>query len=81
MCPVCGFDGLYEEPWSGDSASDEICPCCAIHFGYDDHGRRTVDFYAGWRRRWIADGKRWFSSGRPAPADWSADRQLRSVGA
>ena len=76
MCPACGFDALYEEPWKGDSASDEICPCCALHFGYDDFSHRTADFYAGWRGRWIADGKPWFSTGRPAPPDWSAERQL-----
>ena len=50
-CPACGFDGLFERPWTGDSASDEICPCCGIHFGYDDFGYRSEDFYAGWRAR------------------------------
>jgi hypothetical protein len=69
-CPACGFAGLDEEPWTVESASDEICPSCAIHFGYDDAGRRTPDFYAGWRGRWIVDGKPWFSKGRPAPSGW-----------
>lgn len=79
MCPACGFDALGEQPWEGDFASDEICPCCAIHFGYDDFGRRTADFYAGWRARWIADGKPWFSKGRPPPPGWSADSQLKRM--
>ena len=79
MCPACGFDALDEEPWNGDSASDEICPCCALHFGYDDFANRTADFCAGWRARWIADGKPWFSTGRPAPPDWSAERQLDRI--
>ena len=42
MCPACGFDALDEEPWSDDSASDEICPCCALHFGYDDFGELSA---------------------------------------
>jgi hypothetical protein len=29
----CGLGFL---PWHDDSASDEICPCCYIQFGYDD---------------------------------------------
>jgi len=34
------------------------------------------EFYAGWRGRWIADGKPWFSTGRQPPEGWSADEQL-----
>ena len=42
-CPACGFEGLDEEPWVGDSPSDDICPCCGMQFGYYDAGRRTRD--------------------------------------
>lgn len=74
--PACGFDRLYDEPWRGDSASDEICPCCGIQFGYDDSGRRTDEFYADWRTTWVANGSPWFSKSRSAPDGWSAAEQL-----
>ena len=31
------------EPWAGASASLEICPCCGIHFGYDDYAGGAAD--------------------------------------
>jgi hypothetical protein len=79
MCPACGFDELYEEPLTGESASDEICPCCSLHFGYDDAGGRSDDFHAGWRNRWVRDGCPWFSSGRRPGPTWSAEAQVRRV--
>lgn len=84
-CPVCGFGGLLEPPWTGETASDEICPSCGIHFGYDDAGggvsARRAEVYADWRLRWIANGKLWFSNARKPPDGWSPDLQLRRVGA
>jgi hypothetical protein len=83
VCPVCGYDGLDEEPWSDGSPSDEICPSCGIHFGYDDaaggdpHARQEI--YATWRQRWLAAAMPWSSRGRPVPADWDPQRQLRRV--
>ncbi len=80
MCPSCGYEGLYEPPWSGDSPSDEICPCCAIQFGYDDYQHANAEaFYAGWRARWVKDGKPWFSQSRTPPEGWSAGAQLRNL--
>ena len=35
-CPVSGYPELEEPPWTDGSGSDEICPSCGIHFGYDD---------------------------------------------
>lgn len=75
-CPCCGFAQLDIEPWTGDSPSDEICPCCGIQFGYDDMGRRDPLFYAGWRGRWLAEGAPWFSDGRLPPPGWSAQEQV-----
>ena len=73
-CPVCGYPGLYERPWSGESASDEICPSCGTHFGYDDWaegdpGARPMA-HAELRAKWLQAGRPWFSSGRSKPADW-----------
>ena len=60
QCPVCDVD-LDFTPWSGESASDEICPSCGIQFGYNDanpHSRKQV--YHEWRKAWIANNRRPF---------------------
>lgn len=75
-CPCCGFEQLDFEPWTGDSPSDEICPCCGMHFGYYDAGRRDRMFYAGWRTRWMVEGHPWFSHSQPPPDGWSARSQV-----
>lgn len=83
LCPVCGYS-LGFLPWNGRSASDEICPCCYIQFGYDDadvqdEGGRT-QIYAVWRKRWIGEGMKWNSKGRKPPDAWNPIEQLRSIG-
>jgi len=82
MCFSCGYPELVEPPWENDSASDEICPSCGIHFGYDDAAggdpARREAVYREWRRRWIAAGMKWWS-GRDAPAGWNPEAQFRSV--
>ncbi len=86
LCPVCGY-ALGFQPWHGDSASDEICPSCGIQFGYDDvpeggglKGTRE-NIYDFWRSKWIKEGMRWWSTGRPPPAGWDPVKQLQSLGA
>ena len=85
-CPVCGFGGLFDAPWSADGAqSDEICPCCGIHFGYDDEcgGRAELRaaLYFTWRERWRREGMGWWSNGpRQPPPDWDPVVQLESAG-
>ena len=82
VCPVCGYE-LDEQPWVGDSASDEICPSCGIQFGYDDAIDGTDErekVYRDWRTQWIAAGMPWFSQGTPPPATgWDPRRQLERV--
>jgi hypothetical protein len=82
-CPVCGFAGLKERPWTDGSPSDEICPSCGIQFGYDDAagGRvdRRAEVYEQWRSGWIAEGMPWRSRGRPQPPDWDPRAQLDAV--
>ena len=75
VCPVCGYE-LGFEAWKHDSPSDEICLCCGIQFGYDDILPDRAAIHWQWRERWIADGCRWWSRGRPAPSGWDPRRQL-----
>ena len=42
-CPVCGYAGLDDPPWQGGAPSDEICPSCGTHFGYDDAAGGDVE--------------------------------------
>ena len=55
FCAVCGF-GLGFPAWKEDSASDEVCPCWYIQFGYDDWaGDDTLaraSIYKQWRQQW-----------------------------
>ncbi len=80
VCPVCRYDGLTEPPWVDGSASDEICPSCGIHFGYDDAAggdpARRNELYLDWREHWVARGMPWFSVGRSQPNGWDPLRQL-----
>jgi hypothetical protein len=80
-CPVCGYPNLTEQPHSSVSggASDEICPSCGFQFGFDDDDRHIR--YEEWRGRWVSDGMRWFSAGKPQPSDWDPIGQLRSLDA
>lgn len=36
-CPICFYTALFDPPYDVNGyGSDEICPCCGFHFGYDD---------------------------------------------
>lgn len=80
VCPACGYDNLAELPWEDGRPSDEICPSCGIHFGYDDaaggdlHVREVV--YGRWRQTWIDGGMTWFSASCEAPSAWDPVRQV-----
>ena len=78
-CPVCGCD-LGFLPWHGDSASDEICPCCYIQFGYDDAFEPRKAVYDQWRKRWIEGGMKWLSTSRKPPTGWDPKQQLQRSG-
>jgi hypothetical protein len=85
LCPVCGFD-LGFPAWNGKSASDEICPCCYIQFGYDDLANGDADadarkqIYLLWRKHWIEGGMKWHAKGRNPPEGWNPAEQLRQIG-
>jgi hypothetical protein len=80
FCPACGY-GLKQAPWTEDSPSDEICPCCGIYFGFDDFAGGNpslrIETYKSWRMKWVTNGQRWFSSSSPKPLSWNPKTQLR----
>jgi hypothetical protein len=82
LCFACGYPKLVEPPWDNDEGSDEICPSCGIHFGYDDAAggdpARREEVYREWRLGWIAGGMTWWSRS-DSPAGWDPGVQLRSV--
>jgi probable F420-dependent oxidoreductase len=79
-CPACGYPGLVEIPWRGESASYEICPSCGIQFGYSDDAagdaRRRQEIHLSWRAKWVAGGMPWASKGQSPPTAWDAATQL-----
>lgn len=81
-CPVCGYS-LGFLPWGGDLPSDEICPCCGIHFGYHDFAAGKAEDrpqkYKELRTRWIAQGMNWYSRSEPIPENWDPKKQLEKA--
>ena len=78
-CPVCGYRQLFHPPWVDDSPSDEICPCCGTHFGYDDFAVDEIaraTRHQELRNDWTEAGYPWFSSTTTMPPDWDPRRQL-----
>lgn len=82
-CPACGYE-LGFEPWRGDSASDEICLCCSIQFGYDDAAggdlERRSALYVEWRADWIARGMAWDKGRSEPPQGWDPKMQMIRAG-
>ena len=81
VCPACGFNGLTDPPWSvSGSPSDEICPSCGIHFGYDDAAggdpQERARLYGNWRDTWEFYGCIWSSKGQRPPPGWDPLKQL-----
>ncbi len=82
LCPVCGYPDLYDPPWDNDAPSDEICPSCGTHFGYDDVAIDAAAREAAHRRlreAWKSAGCPWFSKGRTQPETWNPEEQLEAV--
>jgi hypothetical protein len=83
LCPVRGY-ALRDPPWSDAGPSDEICPSCGIHFGFDDVtagiGGDPSNVYDEWRERWLSSGPTWWSTSRSVPAGWDPREQLARIG-
>jgi len=75
MCPICGYDELYDPPKSLNTGagSYEICPCCGFQFGVTDDDRGYD--YDQWRKKWIDEGMPWRDLVAP-PAGWDPVKQL-----
>ena len=83
VCPVCGYNELDEPPWHDGAGSDEICPCCATHFGYDDalaqDALKIEQTYLRLRDEWVAGGCVWWSRSTLPPDGWDAIKQLKNL--
>jgi hypothetical protein len=76
VCPVCGYDRLDEPAYdSFGCATYNICPCCGTEFGYDD----STVAHAELRKKWISEGKLWWSKHQLKPNDWDPVRQLKKL--
>jgi hypothetical protein len=75
ICPVCGYSGLIEPPYSNQEPSFEICPSCGTEFGLDDDDRSFDQL----RDAWIASGSKWWSSHQAPPQGWDSAKQLSKL--
>ena len=75
-CRVCGLY-IEEVPWSEDEHNPtyEICSCCGVEFGNEDHSYASVKAY---RIQWIASGAGWFTS-KEKPKEWNLEQQLNDI--
>jgi hypothetical protein len=77
ICPVCGFDGLKEPPYSQENEpSYEICPCCGFEFGFS--GENDVEVFTAFRNHWLERGAKWFMQ-KHRPANWDMQKQLDNL--
>ncbi len=76
ICPICGYDGLSEDPGPSPRywGSHEICPSCGWQFGYNNP--RSIVSY---RREWVETGACWHFSWEQ-PRDWNLALQLSNIG-
>lgn len=74
MCYVCGWAGLKEDP---AAQNHEICPCCSVHFGYNDWGPEEHERHAYLRQIWMENEKcAWWLKQHGPPEGWDAQKQL-----
>ena len=74
VCPVCGYDGLREQPRDNTgSPSFEICPSCGTEYGYHDATRSHAEL----RREWLQAGAPWRHPETPPPPGWDPREQLK----
>ena len=81
LCPVCGYSGLTEPPYSDDGGgSYEYCPSCGFHFGRTDD---DLGFsHESWRAAWIEEGMPWRGAENgpyPRERPWNPKLQLARV--
>lgn len=87
VCPVCGYPGLTEEPWTMgpeyDSPSYETCPSCGTEFGYTDFRPGRAERHERQRElrsAWIAASRPWDDlSSYPTPSELGWEPSAESV--
>lgn len=72
LCPVCGYDKLRQP-----ATNHMICPCCGIHFDYDDYAVSHDQL----RQEWLDKGASWFSRKTTKPEGWNSEEQLKNLNA
>ncbi len=67
-CPICGYDGLDEEPYGKNfNPSYDICSCCRFEYGYSEDHEVDLGYHVVpnemkeaafqlYRKQWIEDG-------------------------
>lgn len=75
-CPICGYDGLTENPGSSPRfwGSQEICSCCGWQFGYNNPAQ--IEQY---RAEWVEAGANWFLPEK-RPTHWNIAAQFAHIG-
>lgn len=80
ICRICGLDisqfNPEQPPWDpNEIASDDICPCCGVHFGYQDCKLTAIKKY---RQKWLDNGALWCEP-KEKPENWSLEEQLKNI--
>lgn len=75
-CRVCGYR-MDDPPWGSDGRTPtfEMCPCCGVEFGYQDHTAGSVRLY---REGWMKSACKWDLE-RGRPKNWDLSQQLRQI--
>jgi len=80
ICPVCGYDQLYEPPYNEyDEPTYVICSCCGYEFGFDDSSRGIS--FEEYREKWIEEGSPFFNK-KKKPSLWdfnTLEKQLSNI--
>ena len=80
ICPVCGYDKLFEVPYDSlQYPSYEICPCCGFEFGVDDEDKGFT--FKTYREKWIKEGYHFYIL-EEKPDEWNEKvlaKQLENI--
>jgi hypothetical protein len=78
ICPVCGYDDLYDPAYDNELGSLEICRSCNYQFGWSDDDQGYT--HEEWRKLWIQKGMLWDEGYSNPPENWDPKKQLLNIG-